>query len=642
MRNQRGSISSQPRSKRWLGTIGIIGLCAAGVMLSSFTTERAWASDGSGGTAEAQQVLSMHLLTADTGWVAGRKNLLRTSDAGQHWTDITPLAKTAGNIESVFFLNDLQGWVVDSTTGAVRRDSAAFTVSSTSDGGQTWASRQLTAPRVEGSTPISIDFVDALHGWMMLRLPSSSNFSFGLLLATSDGGITWTVLPKPPIGDAISFVSSTTGWLAGGAARDQLYVTRNGGQSWQRQYVSPVAADNATTPIYQLPTFSNERDGSIAVFVGGSVKSQLTVYDTHDAGATWSSHATVPMGANANGAVTSIVNADTVFVAPRSREALTAIANGVQRTDHQFFSRLSPDEAVTVLNFKDDRQGWVLVASGHCDSGKSQCRQESRLFSTNDGGRTLNEVTPSMTVSNATSSTVQPEVVVTSTGTKGFDQCAAGTVSQMQAWWSNTPWSFANIYIGGSNRGCSQGNLTSGWVTSIFNQGWVGLVPTWVGPQAPGSSCTGCGKMSTNTTTARQQGVNEADSATNAASALGLSPATIIYYDMEQYSGSPSGPVQAFVEGWVTELHAKGSKAGVYGSGANAASDWAVIANPPDAVWIANWNGSTSVYGLSGLPDSDWDVHQRLHQYEGGHNETWGGVTFNIDSDSADGPIAHR
>jgi len=636
MRNQRGNIGNRPRSKRWLDAIGLVGLCAASVILSNFITTRAWADNT---TTETQQVLSMHLLTPNTGWVAGQKNLLRTSDAGQHWTDITPPVKALGNIDSVFFLNDLQGWVVNSTTGAVRRDSAAFIVSSTSDGGQTWASRPLTAPRVEGSTPISIDFADAQHGWMMLRLPSSSNFSFGLLLATSDGGITWTVLPKPPIGDAISFISSTTGWLAGGAAHDELYVTRNGGQSWQRQYVSPPAAsDNASTPIYQLPTFSNDHDGNIAIFVGGSTKSQLTVYDTHDAGATWSSHTTVPMSADANGAVTSIVNADTLFVAPRNREALTAITNGTQRTNQQFFSNLSPDEAVTALNFKDDRQGWVLTASGHCDNGKSGCHQESRLLATTDGGSTLSDITPSI----ASASTVQPEAVVTTTGTKGFDQCAAGTVSQMQAWWSNTPWSFANIYIGGSNRGCSQGNLTSSWVTSIFNQGWVGLVPTWVGAQAPASSCTGCGKISTNTTTARQQGVSEADSATNAASALGLSPATIIYYDMEQYNGSPSGAVQAFVEGWVTELHARGNKAGVYGSGADAANDWAVIANPPDAVWIANWNGSTSVFGLSGLPDSDWSTHQRLHQYEGGHNETWGGVTFNIDSDSADGPIAHR
>ena len=31
---------------------------------------------------------------------------------------------------------------------------------------------------------------------------------------------------------------------------------------------------------------------------------------------------------------------------------------------------------------------------------------------------------------------------------------------------------------------------------------------------------------------------------------------------------------------------------------------------------------------------------QRLRQYAGDHNETWGGVTYNIDSNVLDGPVA--
>jgi hypothetical protein len=31
-----------------------------------------------------------------------------------------------------------------------------------------------------------------------------------------------------------------------------------------------------------------------------------------------------------------------------------------------------------------------------------------------------------------------------------------------------------------------------------------------------------------------------------------------------------------------------------------------------------------------------WVNHQRLHQYKGDHNETWGGVTINIDSNFLD------
>ena len=37
------------------------------------------------------------------------------------------------------------------------------------------------------------------------------------------------------------------------------------------------------------------------------------------------------------------------------------------------------------------------------------------------------------------------------------------------------------------------------------------------------------------------------------------------------------------------------------------------------------------------LPETAWANHQRIHQFRGGHNETWGGTTINIDSDYIDG-----
>jgi len=618
---------SSRQSVTRLGVIGWVGLCAAGAALSGLVVGNAWADSGthSGATA-ALQVQSMHLLTANSGWVAGSKNLLWTKDAGQHWTDITPPSRNAGAIGSVFFLDELQGWVVQSTARGSE-------VSRTSDGGVSWASQPLVTSNAAGGTPKSIDFVDARHGWMLLQMPSSSNFSLGSLLTTADGGISWTSLPQPPSGKEVRFVSTSTGWQTGGAAGDPLYMTQDGGHSWQQQSVS--VTNVGTTTSYQLPTFRTQHDGSLAVFSSGPGGAQLTTYGTHDGGLSWSAGTSVPVDASAGaagGVVASVVDANTVFVAPRSRAGFTAVVHGVPSSQPQFFNKLSPTQAVTALDFNEDRQGWVLVAAGHCDSGKSQCRQETTLFATSDDGQTLHDITPALAQG------AIPQAVVTSTGTKGFDQCAAGTVSQMQAWWSNTPWSFANMYIGGSNRGCGQANLSSGWVNSTLAQGWK-LVPTWVGLQAPTSSCSSCGKMSTNNTTARQQGINEADAATSAANALGLTAPTVIYYDMEQYNGA-SAAVKAFVGGWSAELHNKGNKAGVYGNGSNAASDWATAPTPPDAVWIANWNGSTSVFGLSGLPDSEWSSHQRLHQYEGGHNETWGGVTFNIDSNSADGPVA--
>ncbi len=223
----------------------------------------------------------------------------------------------------------------------------------------------------------------------------------------------------------------------------------------------------------------------------------------------------------------------------------------------------------------------------------------------------------------------------------GFDACTAPNLTSMQFWMSNSPHRSIGIYIGGVLRACSQPNLTSSWVTSTANQGW-NFIPIWVGPQAP---CTNYSqRFDYNSSIAYNQGVNEATSAANAANTLGLSN-TIIYYDMEYYEETPSciTAAQSFVSGWVNGLHNNGYIAGVYGSACNV-DDYATASNVPDAIWGAHWiyNNYTpdaSPYGMACLSNNNWNGN-RLRQYAGGHNETWGGVTINVDDNVADGPLA--
>ncbi len=54
---------------------------------------------------------------------------------------------------------------------------------------------------------------------------------------------------------------------------------------------------------------------------------------------------------------------------------------------------------------------------------------------------------------------------------------------------------------------------------------------------------------------------------------------------------------------------------------------------------MANWNGQATTSDAA-VPSTDWANHQRLHQYRGAHNETYGGVTINIDSDYLDAATA--
>ena len=61
----------------------------------------------------------------------------------------------------------------------------------------------------------------------------------------------------------------------------------------------------------------------------------------------------------------------------------------------------------------------------------------------------------------------------------------------MNAWRTSSPYGAIGIYLGGANMGCSQPNLTPGWVSTQASAGWHFFL-LYVGPQAPGSSCTSC------------------------------------------------------------------------------------------------------------------------------------------------------
>ena len=237
----------------------------------------------------------------------------------------------------------------------------------------------------------------------------------------------------------------------------------------------------------------------------------------------------------------------------------------------------------------------------------------------------------------------------------GFDQCLAPTQKAMNAWMKSSPYLAVGIYISGNSRACrSQPNLTPTWVSKQLAKGWR-LLPITLGPQAscqprfprynddvkinadPGKS----GAYSI----ARAQGVNEATSAVAAAQALGIVPGSTLWYDLEGFDATKTHCRESalrFLSGWTQQLHALGYVSGVYSSASSGIKmlDDARVQRPglivlPDHLWIARWDGlantSTSYIGEDG-----WRPGGRMKQYRGGHNETWGGVTINIDTNYLD------
>ena len=230
---------------------------------------------------------------------------------------------------------------------------------------------------------------------------------------------------------------------------------------------------------------------------------------------------------------------------------------------------------------------------------------------------------------------------------QGFDDCGLPNASQMQTWWDESPYLTVNIYLGGVSAACPM-QRDAGWLYDVSQQGWS-FILTWVGPQAP---CTSFNHpMSRNVATAKQQGRDNADAAVAKAREKGFLGDLVIYYDLESYSNGKDdsgcrAAVASFMQGWVERIHELDQRAGGYGAACTSFMyEWADNADPPDDVWFAHWytndyDKDATVWDVPCIGNELWANNQRLKQYAGVHNETWGGLKKSIDSNVLDGHVS--
>ena len=236
----------------------------------------------------------------------------------------------------------------------------------------------------------------------------------------------------------------------------------------------------------------------------------------------------------------------------------------------------------------------------------------------------------------------------------GFDQCLAPTQRAMDAWLKNSPFLAVGIYISGDSRACrNQPNLTPTWISTQLRQRLAAAARSPSARRPPASRASRATPTTSRSArrpadsyaTARAQGVVEADKNATDAAALGIAPGSTLWYDLEGFNLSDTHcreSALAFLSAWVTRIKELGYVAGVYssaGSGIKMLDD-ARISRPgqfalPDRIWIARWDGIANT-STTYIREDGWRPGGRMKQYKGGHNETWGGVTINIDSNYLD------
>ncbi len=343
-------------------------------------------------------IRAAHLVTPTIGWALTDRGLRLTTTGGATWATVTPPGVPAARILGAAFLDAAHGWtVVAGNPDGTQR--TGLDLLRSADGGRSWQQATLAGPdRLYTEAPseaATIDFLDAQHGWIAIRLASSSNFSRGRLFQTTDGGATWQQRTTP-IGDPVRFVTPTDGWAAGGPGGGHLYVSRDGGRSWQASTVAAPSAFAKSAVTYSLPTFTDPQTGVLPVTFAGddATPPGLGFYQTRDGGGSWTLAQVITLDGRLGVGVaarTAVFGPAAWLVARPGASRLTATADGGHSTQEVTSAGLLPN--IADLTFADAANGWARAADIECPGApqvtKGGCRSTPiQLLRTSDGGRT--------------------------------------------------------------------------------------------------------------------------------------------------------------------------------------------------------------------------------------------------------------
>lgn len=342
------------------------------------------------------------MVSPSTGWWLGGGGIIHTADGGAHWTDVTP-PSTAG---PVYFLDATHAWLFPYRT---------------TDGGRTWQrGDSVPSPGFGGI----LYFHDANHGWLWSVTNQGDD-----LFATDDGGLRWARLatnpvatpcgPAPPDGGGdsrgMAFVSVSDGWIsrycgASGASGGVLLATHDGGTTWSPQQVAtgtavPVAIDDQNAVIFSAGMFRGDNPALLV---------------TSDAGRTWAARQ-VPAGvdtvhfidpthgwafvtqANPNG-LTPSMRVETVPLYRTDNGGVTwsrvptSLPRDVTTTIDTLAGPQVSDNLIDDLYFVDMNNGFAVRGGAfplptfctpkHPTDPPQHCAASAQLLKTSDGGVT--------------------------------------------------------------------------------------------------------------------------------------------------------------------------------------------------------------------------------------------------------------
>jgi photosystem II stability/assembly factor-like uncharacterized protein len=228
-------------------------------------------------------------VSREIAWASGSQGtILKTTDGGATWTKLVVPDSSGLDFRDIQAFDDRTAYVLSIGPGELSR------IYKTLDGGMNWT-LQHTNRDPKGFLD-AIAFWDADHG-LALGDPVEGRY---VILATDDGGKTWTKTPDagmpPALAGEGAFAASGTclvvqgesnAWFGtGGGASARVFRSTDRGRTWAASE-TPIRAGSPSCGVFGL-AFRDPRNG---LAVGGDYKAEKdpagNIAATADGGKTW-------------------------------------------------------------------------------------------------------------------------------------------------------------------------------------------------------------------------------------------------------------------------------------------------------------------------------------------------------------------
>ncbi|HTI14731.1 MAG TPA: hypothetical protein VL461_09210 [Dictyobacter sp.] len=330
-------------------------------------------------------LVRIRMVTRTQGWALTNSAILKTFDGGRTWMNVTPKGAVIGFRPVAEFLNMHQVWV-----GSYDVAHKCGVVLSTTDGGVHWRSVVIRGITTYGYGVYSIQFVDAHHGTITFGAHEGMDKSSFDLFSTADGGRSWHKVFSADAKNGVyagnktgySFKDTKAGWIGADIPGLQplLYVTWNGGRTWQAQRLPlPEGSQAMAQAVTAAPAFFGQTGILPAHFYDGSVQHEV-IYTTHNGGHSWRVSSINNFTSNSVYALDPyhLYATDTTYQRSLAT-AFYASNDGGRR-----WSRLARlPQSVGSLSFVNTRYGWGI---------RQLDAEHALLERTTDGGHTWHEI----------------------------------------------------------------------------------------------------------------------------------------------------------------------------------------------------------------------------------------------------------